>query len=170
MLNPVLSRRMFAASAAIAALLIVGSAGQVAAQNSMSSHTMDMREEVAPENLPPPQKLAGIGNAHIRITSSPEAQMWFDQGLNLLHDFWDYESVRAFEQSVRVDPNCAMCYWGIHQAEKFRHSNAKYYSNQALARAVFTSKRAPPPKLPRILKERKRARESPRKCNSIEGW
>ena len=62
--------------------------------------------------------------------------MWFDQGLNLLHDFWDYDSVRAFEQSVRVDPSCAMCYWGIYQAEKFRHSNAKYYSNQALAKAV----------------------------------
>lgn len=38
--------------------------------------------------------------------------MWFDQGLNLIHDFWDYESARAFEQSVRVDPQCAMCYWG----------------------------------------------------------
>jgi len=97
---------------------------------------MDMREEVAPEKLPPPEKLTGIGNAHIRITASPEAQMWFDQGLNLLHDFWDYESDRAFEQSVRVDPQCAMCYWGIYQAEKFRHSNAKYYSNQALAKAI----------------------------------
>jgi hypothetical protein len=32
------------------------------------------------------------------------------QGLNLLHDFWDYESARAFEESVRVDPQCAMCY------------------------------------------------------------
>ena len=97
---------------------------------------MDMREEIPPEKLPPPEKLTGIGNAHIRITASPEAQLWFDQGLNLLHDFWDYESVRAFEQSVRVDPQCAMCYWGIYQAEKFRHSNAKYYSNQALAKAV----------------------------------
>ena len=42
--------------------------------------------------------------------------MWFDQGLNLLHDFWDYESARAFEQAVRVDPNCAMCYWGLYNA------------------------------------------------------
>ena len=83
----------------------------------MTCHSMDTREEVPPEKLPPPQKLTGIGNAHIRITATPEAQMWFDQGLNLLHDFWDYESVRAFEQGVRVDPNCAMCYWGIYQAE-----------------------------------------------------
>ncbi len=68
--------------------------------------------------------------------------MWFDQGLNLLHDFWDYESVRAFEQSVRVDPQCAMCYWGIYQAEKFRHSNSKYYADQALNKAATLKGRA----------------------------
>lgn len=125
-----------APSVAIAAILIAGSAPHAAAQGAMNSHTMDMREEVPPEKLPPPRKLTGIGNAHIRIAASPEAQMWFDQGLNLLHDFWDYESVRAFEQSARVDPRCAMCYWGIYQAEKFRHSNSKYYSSQALAKAI----------------------------------
>jgi tetratricopeptide (TPR) repeat protein len=102
----------------------------------MSSHSMDMREEVSPEKLPPPQKLTGIGNAHIHVTANPEAQEWFDQGLNLLHDFWNYESVRAFEQSVRIDPSCAMCYWGIYQAEKFSHSNSKFYSNQALEKAI----------------------------------
>ncbi|HEY2545184.1 MAG TPA: hypothetical protein VGI46_03870 [Candidatus Acidoferrum sp.] len=96
---------------------------------------MDTREELPPEKLPPPQKLTGIGNAHIRITATPEAQVWFDQGLNLLHDFWDYESVRAFEQGIRVDPNCAMCYWGVYHAELFTHSNAKYYAKQALAKA-----------------------------------
>lgn len=101
---------------------------------------MGSREEIPPEKLPPPQKLTGIGNSHIQITASPEAQMWFDQGLNLLHDFWDYESVRAFEQGVRVDPNCAMCYWGIYHAELFTHSNAKYYAKQALAKAVSLKK------------------------------
>jgi hypothetical protein len=64
-----------------------------------------------PEKLPPSIRMSGIGNAHMEITATPEAQMWFDQGLNLLHDFWDYESARAFEQGVRVDPQCAMCYW-----------------------------------------------------------
>ncbi len=128
--------RMPAASVAIAALFVAVSAPRASSQNAMSSHSMDMREEVAPEKLPPPLRLNGIGNAHIHITASPEAQMWFDQGLNLLHDFWNYESERAFEQSVRVDQRCAMCYWGIYQAEKFSHSNSKFYSNQALAKAV----------------------------------
>jgi tetratricopeptide (TPR) repeat protein len=105
-------------------------------QHTMS-HTMDTPEAVAPEKLPPPQKLTGIGNAHLHITATPEAQMWFDQGLNLLHDFWDYESVRAFEQGIRVDPQCAMCYWGLYQAYKtnYRVDN-KSYQDQALAKAV----------------------------------
>lgn len=126
--------------ALIAGCLIVGHALQAIAQPAMNCHSMEMGEAVPPENMPPPSKLTGIGNAHIRITATPEAQMWFNQGLNLLHDFWDYESVRAFEQGVRVDPQCAMCYWGIYRAMKsnYRTDRAvnKYYRDQALAKAV----------------------------------
>jgi tetratricopeptide (TPR) repeat protein len=89
-----------------------------------------------PEKLPVPVKMTGIGNSHITIKASPEAQMWFDQGLNLLHDFWDYESTKAFEQAVRVDPNCAMCYWGLAQVEGFRGGPEKVYGSAALAQAV----------------------------------
>ncbi len=130
-----LSRKM-ALSTLAALCLIAGNTQRMPAQTPMACHPMDTRDEIPPDKLPPPQKLAGIGNAHIRITGTPEAQMWFDQGLNLLHDFWDYESVRAFAQGARVDPNCAMCYWGIYHAELFTHSNAKFYAKQALAKAV----------------------------------
>ena len=133
---PTVSTRRKAATGLLAFCILLGSAPCVRAQAAMNCHIMGTREELPPEKLPPPQKLAGIGNAHIRITATPDAQMWFDQGLNLLHDFWDYESVRAFAQGVRVDPNCAMCYWGIYHAELFTHSNAKYYAKQALAKAV----------------------------------
>ena len=77
-----------------------------------------------PEKLPPPVAMTGLGNSALTITTtSPEAQMWFNQGLNLLHDFWDYEASRAFEQAVRVDPKCAMCWWGLYHAEAFRGEN-----------------------------------------------
>jgi tetratricopeptide (TPR) repeat protein len=99
-------------------------------------HSLGTQDEIPPDKLPVPQKLSGIGNVHIKITASPEAQMWFDQGLNLYHDFWEYESLRAFQQGVRVDPQCAMCYWGIYQAEIFRHSSSKHFANAALAKAV----------------------------------
>jgi hypothetical protein len=105
------------------------------AQTGMSCHAMGTQDETPPEKLPTPEKLTGIGNVHIKITATPEAQMWFDQGLNLFHDFWDYESARAFEQGVRSDPQCAMCYWGVYLAETFRRSTAKHYAEDALAKA-----------------------------------
>jgi hypothetical protein len=127
-------------AAALAAFGLNMGSPRAVAQNPMAGHVMQTRDEIPPEQLPAPQKLAGIGNAHIKITANEEAQMWFDQGLNLFHDFWDYESVRAFVQGTRVDPNCAMCYWGIYHAELFTHSNAKFYAKQALAKAVSLKK------------------------------
>jgi len=89
-----------------------------------------------PEQLPAPVHMAGIGNSHIAIKASPEVQAWFDQGLSLLHDFWDYESAKAFEQAIRLDPKCAMCYWGLAKAEEMRGSEASAYGEKALAKAV----------------------------------
>jgi len=88
-----------------------------------------------PDKLPAPVRMTGIGNAHITITATPDAQAWFDQGLNLLHDFWDYESMKAFEQSLRVDPDCAMCWWGLSQAEQSRGKELESYARQALDEA-----------------------------------
>jgi tetratricopeptide (TPR) repeat protein len=88
-----------------------------------------------PEQLPAPVKMTGIGNGHITIKANTEAQAWFDQGLNLLHDFWDYESAKAFEQGIRVDPKCAMCWWGLAQAEEMRGDPGTVYGKRALEEA-----------------------------------
>jgi len=105
----------------------------------------DMLPITPPEQLPAPVHMTGIGNAHISITATPEAQAWFDQGLNLMHDFWDYESIKAFEQSVRVDPICAMCWWGLSQAEGFRNSDHAIYAKQVLEKAVQLKDRVTEP-------------------------
>ncbi len=86
--------------------------------------------------------MEGIGNSHITIKATPEAQAWFDQGLNLLHDFWEYESQKAFEQSIRVDPQCAMCRWGLAQAEGLHHSPSWPYAKTALAEAARLKRHA----------------------------
>jgi len=104
------------------------------AQGAMSMP--DMQPVPPPEQLPTPIRMTGIGNSHIEIKASPEVQAWFDQGLSLLHDFWEYESARAFEQAIRLDPNCAMCWWGLAQAERFREMDGHYYSRRAVAEAV----------------------------------
>src|SRR5580704_732351 len=123
-------------SVVLGMMMAAGSSAAVAQMN-MAAHDMgEMKEVPPPEMLPVPLKMTGIGNSHLTITATPEAQMWFDQGLNLLHDFWDYESGKAFEQGIRVDPNCAMCYWGLYQALMFRHGIGTGYSDKALAGAV----------------------------------
>ena len=55
-----------------------------------------------------------LGNSHYAITTaSPEAQKYFDQGLTLSYAFNHAEAIRAFRQAPALDPECAMCYWGI---------------------------------------------------------
>jgi tetratricopeptide (TPR) repeat protein len=55
-----------------------------------------------------------LGNLHHAITtSSPEAQRYFDQGLTLSYAFNHAEAIRSFKQALAIDPDCAMCYWGV---------------------------------------------------------
>jgi tetratricopeptide (TPR) repeat protein len=131
--RPSISNRLPFLPTLLAVALAFSSAA--AAQKPVMCHAMGTQDEIPPDKLPVPEILTGIGNAHIKITATPEAQMWFDQGLNLNHDFWDYESARAFEQSVRVDPNCAMCYWGLYLALSMRSSEDPYAAD-ALKKAV----------------------------------
>jgi tetratricopeptide (TPR) repeat protein len=46
-------------------------------------------------------------------TASPRAQAYFDQGLRLVYAFNHAEARRAFREAARLDPDCAMFYWGI---------------------------------------------------------
>ena len=65
------------------------------------------------DELPPPPLLAGLGNASMEITTrSAMAQRFFDQGLRLAYAFNHAEARRAFRQAQRLDPECAMCWWG----------------------------------------------------------
>src|SRR5690349_15983583 len=49
-------------------------------------------------------------------TSSAEAQIWFDRGLNWCYGFNHEEAIRCFQHAVDADPDCAMAYWGISYA------------------------------------------------------
>src|SRR5579859_3196497 len=101
-------------------------------------HQMPSNADVlAPEKLPPPQKLTGIGNLHFPISSkNPETQMWFDQGINLVFDFWDYEANRAFEQAIRTDPNCAICHWALANSLGIHNKEVEGYAHDELMKAV----------------------------------
>jgi tetratricopeptide (TPR) repeat protein len=55
-----------------------------------------------------------VGGARFAVTTSdPLAQQFFDQGLRLAYAFDHAEALRAFTEAARLDPNCAMCAWGM---------------------------------------------------------
>src|SRR5215813_1242010 len=55
----------------------------------------------------------GLGSVRYKITTaSPEAQAYFDQGLRLSYAFNHGEAQRAFRKAQKLDPACAMCFWG----------------------------------------------------------
>jgi tetratricopeptide (TPR) repeat protein len=53
--------------------------------------------------------------SHTRIisTGSPEAQRWFNLGLNWCFAFNKSEGVKCFRRALEFDPECVMAHWGI---------------------------------------------------------
>jgi tetratricopeptide (TPR) repeat protein len=71
------------------------------------------------EDVPPaavggrPVLYEGLGDRTFPVTTgSTEAQDYFDQGLMLSWAFNHAEALRAFREAQRLDPGCAMCFWG----------------------------------------------------------
>jgi tetratricopeptide (TPR) repeat protein len=55
----------------------------------------------------------GMGEYHRAITTTdPGAQRYFDQGMVLAFAFNHAEAIRSFRAAQRLDPQCAMCFWG----------------------------------------------------------
>ena len=60
-----------------------------------------------------PPLWADIGSTNWKITTANErAQAYFDQGLRLSYAFNHDEARRAFRMAQKLDPDCAMCFWG----------------------------------------------------------
>ena len=55
----------------------------------------------------------GLGPITYKVsTSNAMAQAYFNQGLRLLYAFNHGEAQRAFRKAQKLDPACAMCFWG----------------------------------------------------------
>lgn len=46
-------------------------------------------------------------------TSSTDAQLWFDRGLNWVFAYNHGEAIACFKKALEADPNCAMAHWGV---------------------------------------------------------
>lgn len=91
----------------LTAALLLAPAGAEAAQESSAPQI----QATGAVQVPLYQDL---GTHHDPITTSlPVVQRYFDQGLRLYYAFNHQEAIRSFEEGARLDPDCAMCYWGI---------------------------------------------------------
>lgn len=65
------------------------------------------------EKLPGPL-FDGLGNLHHPVTAKSKlTQRYFDQGFLLLYAFNHTEAIRSFRSAAKLDPQCAMAWWGV---------------------------------------------------------
>ncbi len=78
------------------------------------------------------RRYPGFGGYHRTITtSSPAAQEWFDQGLQLLYGFNHDEAIRSFREAAKLDPQCAMAWWGVSYAHGLHINNPAMTEEQS---------------------------------------
>jgi tetratricopeptide (TPR) repeat protein len=106
--------RLAVSSLALCLWLTVG-ATPLRAQTDAPAHDMTAHEDAgATAPAAPVTILPGLGDHHRAVTTAvPQAQAFFDQGLRLLFAFNLDEAQRAFGEAARLDPACAMCWWGL---------------------------------------------------------
>ena len=86
--------------------------------------------------------IPGTGGVNFPVTTkSPEAQKFFNQGIGQLHGFWDFEAERSFRQAAAIDPDCAMAYWGMAQANFSNADRVEGFIKEAAKRRDKVSER-----------------------------
>ena len=86
--------------------------------------------------------IPGMGKVHFPVTTAkPEAQTFVDQGVAQLHSFYYFESERSFRQAAKIDPGCAMAYWGMAMSNVNNPARAKGFLKEARKRAAGISAR-----------------------------
>jgi tetratricopeptide (TPR) repeat protein len=87
---------------------------------------------------------SGTGNSHEVVTTAvPEAQAFYDQGLNYLESYVWIEASRSFRQALRLDPGLAMADLGLSyvQSGLGNPAAAKLFYDQAKGLAAKVSDR-----------------------------
>src|SRR3984893_83560 len=54
-----------------------------------------------------------LGAVSFEVSCASAEQVSFSRGAALLHDFWDQEARRQFEEIAKADPSWAMAQWGV---------------------------------------------------------
>ena len=98
------------------ALLITVIGGGIPATRSSSAaetHSKnDIQSIAVPGQIAP--RLQNLGDHEFPVTTnSARAQLFINQGMMLTYGFNHAEATRSFREAARLDPDCAMAYWGM---------------------------------------------------------
>ena len=101
---------------AFAAMLVSGPVSAQTTQAPVHKH-YEAPQAAAQVAVQPGQPLAprlqNLGVHTFKVTTnSSRAQLFINQGVNLAYGFNHPEAARSFAEAARLDPNCAMAYWG----------------------------------------------------------
>lgn len=88
-------------------------AAQVPPPNHAHYDTPDGFNQPAAPGMPLAPRLQNLGVHTFAVSTKIErAQLFINQGVNLTYGFNHAEAGRAFAEAARLDPACAMAYWG----------------------------------------------------------
>src|SRR4051812_20498876 len=63
-----------------------------------------------------PAESLRLGTVQFTATGAAPAQPHFQRGIAALHSFWYEEALAAFRETLALDPDFAMAWWGIAMA------------------------------------------------------
>jgi tetratricopeptide (TPR) repeat protein len=93
------------------ALALLPTAGALAQTHKHYDESEEAKKPSPTGELAP--RLQNLGSHTFPVTTkSKKAQLFMNQGLNLTYGFNHAEAGRAYREAARLDPSCAMAYWG----------------------------------------------------------
>jgi peroxiredoxin len=102
-----------------------------------SERTLPADPNVTPQELPgrEPGLESGYGHAHFPITCQKRhTQLYFDQGLAMLHGFAPRAAARSFQKALTLEPESPMSWCGMALATLGEPEQARYSLKQAILR------------------------------------
>ncbi len=84
----------------------------MAAACALTNSRNDVQSIAIPGQTAP--RLQNLGDHTFPVTTdSARAQLFISQGMMLAYGFNHAEAARSFKEAARLDPDCAMAYWGL---------------------------------------------------------
>ena len=94
------------------AVFMVGNLTAESFATTKKNPSDDVQSTALPGQIAP--RLQDLGDHKFPVTTnSARAQLFINQAMMLVYGFNHAEAIRSFREAVRLDPNCAMAYWGM---------------------------------------------------------